>query len=123
VIPAVGSIADPGFARTLISGEVGVVFHLAAALSGQSEAEFDAGMRVNLDGTRALLDACRTRPVPPRVVFASTIAVYGGALPEVVPRTWRCGGLVLRRRKAIAELLVADAGAAARRGVACRCRR
>jgi nucleoside-diphosphate-sugar epimerase len=122
VVHAVGSIDDPGFVRELVTGEVRTVFHLAAALSGQSEAEFDTGMRVNLDGTRALVDACRTLPTPPRVVFASTIAVYGGTLPEVVPEDMAVRPVSSYGvEKAVAELLVAEYG---RRGfvegVACR---
>jgi nucleoside-diphosphate-sugar epimerase len=85
VTDAVGSVADASFVREVVAPGVAVVFHLAASLSGQSEAEFDHGMRVNLDGTRALLDACRGLPAPARVVFSSTIAVYGGTLPAVVP--------------------------------------
>jgi nucleoside-diphosphate-sugar epimerase len=80
-----GSIADPAFARSLVDGDVALVFHLAAALSGQSEAEFDAGMHINLDGTRALLEACRAAGARPRVVFSSTVAVFGGDLPPLVP--------------------------------------
>lgn len=81
----VGSIADEDFVRSAVGTDVDVVFHLAAVLSGQSEAEFDTGMKVNVDGTRILLEACRRLARPPRFVFTSTIAVFGGCLPEVVP--------------------------------------
>lgn len=81
----VGTIVDPAFARALIDPDVRVVYHLAAVLSGQSEAEFDTGMRVNLDGTRSLLEACRAVATAPRFVFSSTVAVFGGDLPPVVP--------------------------------------
>jgi nucleoside-diphosphate-sugar epimerase len=80
-----GSVADAAFARSLVDRDVAIVFHLAAALSGQSEAEFDAGLQINLDGTRALLDACRAAATAPRVVFSSTVAVFGGDLPPIVP--------------------------------------
>src|SRR3954471_17448986 len=122
VVPSVGSIADPSFVREIVTDDVRLVFHLAAALSGQSEADFDTGLRVNLDGTRALLEACRAVPEPPRVVFTSTIAVYGGALPAIVPedaavRPVSSYGVA----KAMSELLVSEYG---RRGfiegVACR---
>jgi nucleoside-diphosphate-sugar epimerase len=122
VVEAVGSVADAAFVREVVRPGVTTVFHLAASLSGQSEAEFDTGMHVNLDGTRALLDACRALAPPPRVVFSSTIAVYGGPLPAVVPedmavRPASSYGV----EKAMAELLVAEY---ARRGfvegVACR---
>src|SRR5205085_3317577 len=65
--------------------DVDVVFHLAAVLSGQSEAEFDVGMQVNLDATRSLLEACRALGRPVRFVFSSTVAVFGADLPDVVP--------------------------------------
>jgi nucleoside-diphosphate-sugar epimerase len=81
----VGSLTDDGFVGSLIDREVALVYHLAAVLSGQSEAEFGAGMRVNVDATRSLLEACRRSAARPRVVFASTIAVFGGPLPTVVP--------------------------------------
>jgi D-erythronate 2-dehydrogenase len=81
----VGSVADDAFARSIVETDVDVVYHLAAVLSGQAEAEFDAGIRVNVDGTRRLLDACRRLARPPRFVFSSTIAVLGGPLPETVP--------------------------------------
>jgi nucleoside-diphosphate-sugar epimerase len=61
------------------------VYHLAAVVSGQAEVEFDLGMRVNVDATRALLDACRRLEKPPRFVFSSSLAVFGGPLPAVVP--------------------------------------
>ena len=105
----VGSIADPGFIRAILADDTGCIFHLAAVLSGQSEAEFDLGMQVNVDATRALLEACRSRTRRPRFVFASSVAVFGGPLPDVVPED-----MALRpessygTEKAIAELLVSD---------------
>lgn len=69
--------------RDLLCGIDGV-FHLAAAVSGECEADIDVGMRANLDSTRALLNACRALPKPPRLVFSSSLAVYGGAMPEVI---------------------------------------
>ena len=105
----IGSIVDPAFIRAIVEHDVGLVFHLAAVLSGQSEAEFDSGMRVNVDATRNLLDACRALDTVPRFVFSSTVAVFGGELPEVVPED-----TVLRPHtsygtaKAIAELLVSE---------------
>jgi D-erythronate 2-dehydrogenase len=104
-----GSLEDDGFVRAIVTPGVDLIFHLAAVLSGQAEAEFDAGLRVNVDATRALLDACRGLRKPPRFVFASTVAVFGGALPPIVPED-----LALRpetsygTEKAIAELLVGE---------------
>jgi len=60
------------------------VFHLAAAVSGECEANIDVGLRANLDTTQALLDACRALKKPPRLVFSSSLAVYGGDMPEVI---------------------------------------
>lgn len=80
-----GSITDAAFVESIVERGVDVVFHLAAIVSGQAEAEFDLGMRVNVDGTRALLEACRRLPTAPRFVFTSTIAVFGGVLPRVIP--------------------------------------
>lgn len=63
---------------------VGGVFHLAAAVSGECEADIDVGLRANLDTTRALLDACRALKQRPKLVFSSSLAVYGGDMPEVI---------------------------------------
>jgi nucleoside-diphosphate-sugar epimerase len=105
----IGSITDPQFVAAIVDRDVKVVYHLAAVLSGQSEAEFDTGMQVNVDATRALLEACRRHETSPRFVFASSVAVFGGPLPEIVPED-----LALLPQssygteKAIAELLVND---------------
>src|SRR3954468_3399868 len=105
----VGTIVDPAFVRSIVDRDVAIVFHLAAVLSGQSEADFDTGLQVNVDGTRSLLEACRAAKTRPRVVFSSTVAVFGGALPPLVPED-----MVLQPEtsygveKAIAELLVAE---------------
>lgn len=105
----VGSITDDDFVATLFDRDVDVVCHLAAVLSGESESDFDLGLAVNVTATRALLEACRRRASTPRLVFASTIAVFGGPLPEVVPED-----MALRPQssygtgKAIAELLVSE---------------
>ncbi|MEZ5727803.1 MAG: NAD-dependent epimerase/dehydratase family protein [Burkholderiaceae bacterium] len=58
-----------------------LVLHLAAVVSGTAEADFELGMRVNLDGTRRLLDACRVAGDRPRLLFSSSVAVFGGELP------------------------------------------
>ncbi len=84
VASRVGTIADPQFVNSIVDADVTVVCHLAAVLSGQSEAEFDLGMRINVDGTRGILEACRRLARPPRLVFSSTTAVFGGRLPKVV---------------------------------------
>lgn len=110
VTPVAGDITEPGFLASVIDPDTDVVFHLAAVVSGQAEAEFETGMRVNLDGTRLLLDACRATGRAPVVVFASSLAVYGGALPATVDDTTPLHpASSYGTQKAIGELLVADA--------------
>ncbi|MGD9986868.1 D-erythronate dehydrogenase [Pseudonocardia sp.] len=105
----VGDVADPALLGEVVDAGTDVVFHLAAVVSGQAEAEFDLGMRINLDGSRLLLDACRAAGSVPRVVFTSSVAVYGGELPDVVtdstPLTPQTS---YGTQKACAELLLAD---------------
>ncbi len=101
-------IGDPSAVAALVEG-ADLVFHLAAIVSADAEADFDRGMRVNLDGTRHLLEALRAGGRRPRLVFASSVAVYGGTLPDPVtddthltPRT------SYGTQKAAGELLVND---------------
>ena len=110
-----------------MSSRPDVVFHLAAVLSGEAEADLEKGYRVNLDGTRA---PARGRPpvgaeYRPRVVFASSIAVFGAPFPEVIGDDYCTTPLTsYGTQKAIGELLLADYS---RRGfldgVGCDCRR
>ncbi len=80
-----GDITDGSRIDQVIDDDTDSIFHLAAVVSAASEADFDLGFRVNLDGTRHVLEAARRLAHRPRVMFASSIAVYGGAdLPEVV---------------------------------------
>jgi nucleoside-diphosphate-sugar epimerase len=85
VTAVAGDLADKATIERAVARDTDSVFHLAAVVSGQAEAEFDVGMRVNLDATRALLEHCRTLAAPPKVVFTSSLAVYGGPLPDPVP--------------------------------------
>ncbi len=80
-----GDLADPAVIARAVTADTDTVFHLAAVVSGQAEADFDIGMRVNLDATRALLERCRTLAKPPKFVFTSSLAVFGGPLPDPVP--------------------------------------
>jgi D-erythronate 2-dehydrogenase len=104
-----GTIAEVDFVHSIADPDIDVVYHLAAVLSGQSEAEFDIGMQVNVDATRSLIEACRRFSRAPRMIFASTIAVFGGELPAIVPED-----AVVRPQssygteKAIGELLVSE---------------
>ena len=70
-----GDIADRTLLERLIDTRTSSIFHLAAIVSGQAEADFDLGMRVNFDATRTILEICRARGHRPRVVFASSCAV------------------------------------------------
>jgi nucleoside-diphosphate-sugar epimerase len=81
----VGDLADPAVIERAVASDTASVFHLAAVVSGQAEADFDIGMRVNLDATRLLLERCRRLTAPPKFVFASSLAVFGGPLPDPVP--------------------------------------
>jgi nucleoside-diphosphate-sugar epimerase len=87
----VADLADDGVAADLVSSRPDVIFHLAAVVSGEAEADVEKGYRVNLDGTRALFDAVRKSHAGycPRVVFASSIAVFGEPLPDVIGDTAR----------------------------------
>lgn len=105
----VGDMADPALLARAFAHGVDSVFHLAAVVSSAAEADFDLGMRVNLDAARALLEACRHGGRVPRVVFTSSVAVYGGQLPPIVrddtALTPRSSYGV---QKAIGELLLSD---------------
>jgi nucleoside-diphosphate-sugar epimerase len=104
-----GDLADPALIARTLTADTDSVFHLAAVVSGQAEADFDIGMRVNLDATRLLLERCRRLAAPPKFVFASSLAVFGGALPDPVgddaPVTPQSS---YGTQKAIGELLVRD---------------
>lgn len=106
-------LAEPGVAAALVAGRPDVIFHLAAIVSGEAEADFEKGYRINLDGTRALFEAIRiegaARPYRPRVVFTSSIVVFGEPLPESIPDTFATTPLTsYGTQKAIGELLLAD---------------
>jgi UDP-glucose 4-epimerase len=104
-----GDIADPALLDRLIDKDTHSIFHLAAVVSGQAEADFDLGMRVNFDATRALLEVCRARGHRPRVVFASSCAGYGGDLPDLVPQSHALmPQSSYGTQKAMGELLVND---------------
>jgi nucleoside-diphosphate-sugar epimerase len=93
----------------LIDERTSAIFHLAAIVSGQAEADFDLGMRINLDASRLLLETCRLRGHKPRVVFTSSVAVYGGDMPDVVRNDTALNPQSsYGTQKAIAELLLND---------------
>ena len=104
-----GDIADLETVRGVVAPGTNSVFHLAAVVSGEAEADTDLGYRVNLDGARAVLEACRALGTCPRLVFASSLAVYGGALPPAVgDDTALTPETSYGTQKAIGELLVND---------------
>ena len=106
-----GDFAVPGAAEKLIAGRPDVIFHLAAIVSGEAELDFDKGYRINLDGTRMLLDAIRLAGggYKPRVVFTSSIAVFGAPYPDKIgDEFFHTPLLSYGTQKAIGELLLAD---------------
>jgi nucleoside-diphosphate-sugar epimerase len=104
-------LSEPGQAEALIRTRPEVIFHLAAIVSGEAEADFEKGYRVNLDGTRRLFEAIRLAGggYRPKLVFTSSIAVFGEPLPEVIGDTHHLTPLTsYGTQKAICELLLAD---------------
>lgn len=102
-------LTEEGAIKTIISPTTDILFHLAAVVSSQAERDFDLGWKVNLDLTRQLLEACRHQNPGIRFVFASSLAVYGGALPETVDDTTALTPLSsYGTQKAMGELLVND---------------
>ena len=103
--------ADPATAAPLLTHRPDVIFHLAAIVSGEAEAEFDKGYRINLDGTRFLIDAIRTigGGYKPRLVFTSSIAVFGAPFPEKIGDEFFHTPLTsYGTQKSICEMLIAD---------------
>ena len=79
-----GDFSESGAAEALLDAETGAVFHLAAVVSGEAEQNFDLGMRINFHGSVRLLDAIRNCGACPRLVFTSSVAAYGGDMPDVI---------------------------------------
>ena len=104
-----GDVASPDVIARALGSDTDSVFHLAAIVSGGAEADFDLGYRVNLDGTRALLEACRKLAKPPKFVYASSVAAFGGQLPEVLDdSTTPTPQTSYGAQKVMGEYLVAD---------------
>jgi nucleoside-diphosphate-sugar epimerase len=106
-------LSAPGAAAALIASRPDLIFHLAAIVSGEAEADFDKGYRINLDGTRFLLEAIRQEGLReryvPKLVFTSSIAVFGAPYPEVIEDTFFSTPLTsYGTQKAICELLLND---------------
>jgi nucleoside-diphosphate-sugar epimerase len=105
----VGDIADSRVLQRAIDPETTSIFHLAAVVSGMAESNFELGMRINVDASRMLLDLCRATAHCPRVVFTSSVAVYGGEMPDVVTDATALNPQSsYGTQKAIVELAIAD---------------
>ncbi len=106
---AVSDLSALGEAEKLIARRPELIFHLAAVVSGEAEADFDKGYRVNLDGTRQLFEAIRKAEYNPRVVFTSSIAVFGAPFPQAIGDEFLNAPLTsYGAQKAIGELLLSD---------------
>jgi nucleoside-diphosphate-sugar epimerase len=108
---AAADLTAPGEAAKTIAGRPDVIFHLAGVVSGEAELDFDKGYRVNLDGTRALLEAIRAvgDGYRPRLVYTSSIAVFGAPFPPSIPDDFHLTPLTsYGTQKAIGEALLAD---------------
>jgi len=104
-------LAAPGEGAKAIAGRPDVVFHLAGVVSGEAELDFDKGYRVNLDGTRALFEAIRAGGdgYRPRLVYTSSIAVFGAPFPPTIPDDFHLTPLTsYGTQKAMGEALLAD---------------
>jgi len=109
ISPYTGDLAAEGAAERLVASRPDVIFHLAGIVSGEAEANFDLGYRVNLDGTRALFDAVRLAGFKPRMIFTSSIAVFGAPFPDVIPDTFHPTPLTsYGTQKLVGEALLAD---------------
>jgi len=106
-------ISDPQAVPQLLSGRPDVIIHLAAIVSGEAEQDFDKGYRINLDGTRYLFDAVRHQSRSghycPRLVFASSVAVFGAPMPDEIDDDFLTAPLTsYGTQKAVCELLLQD---------------
>jgi nucleoside-diphosphate-sugar epimerase len=107
---AVSDLSTPGAAEKLVAARPDTIFHLAAIVSGEAEADFEKGYRINLDGTRLLFEAIRKQQnYRPRVVFTSSIAVFGAPFPQAIGDEFLNAPLTsYGTQKAICELLLSD---------------
>src|ERR1043166_4364825 len=104
-------LSTPGEADKILASRPDVIFHLAAIVSGEAEADFDKGYRINLDGTRELIEAIRRvgDGYKPKVIYTSSIAGFGAPFPDAIPDEFHLTPLTCYgTQKAIGELLLAD---------------
>ncbi len=108
---ATSDLSAPGAASQAIAGRPDVIFHLAGVVSGEAEVDLEKGYRVNLDGSRALLDAVRLAgdSYHPKFVYTSSLAVFGAPFPEAIPDDFHLTPLTsYGAQKAMIELMLAD---------------
>ncbi len=104
-----GDVASPEVIGRALDGDADSIFHLAAVVSGGAEADFDLGYHVNMDGTRNLLEAARELKKPPRIVYTSSVAAFGGVMPEVLDdSTTPAPQTSYGTQKVACEYLIAD---------------
>lgn len=106
-----GDLSVPGIAVQAITGRPDVIFHLAGVVSGEAETDLEKGYRVNLDGSRALLDAVRLagESYHPKLVYTSSLAVFGAPFPDTIPDDFHLTPLTsYGTQKAMIELMLAD---------------
>ncbi len=111
VTATAGDLSAPGAAPQAIAGRPDVIFHLAGVVSGEAEVDLEKGYRVNLDGSRALIEAVRlaSDDYHPKFVFTSSIAVFGAPFPDTIPDEFHLTPLTsYGAQKAMVELLLAD---------------
>ncbi|MEE9375268.1 MAG: D-erythronate dehydrogenase [Rhizobiaceae bacterium] len=110
IITSAGDVSDAATVEALVAKKPDVIFHLAAIVSGEAEADFEKGYRINLNGTHNLLSAVAAmKGYVPRIVFASSIAVFGAPFPDYVKDDFHLTPLTsYGTQKAIGELLLAD---------------
>ena len=104
-------LSAPGAADVVVASRPDLIFHFAAIVSGEAEADFDKGYRVNMDGTRLLLEAIRTAggSYCPKLIFTSSIAVFGSPFPEQIDDDFLAAPLTsYGTQKAVCELLISD---------------
>ncbi|GAW34080.1 putative epimerase/dehydratase [Roseovarius sp. A-2] len=102
-------ITDPASVAQVVTGETDVIYHLAAVVSSHAEEEFEEGMQINLHGTLNILERCRELDSVPLLVFTSSLAVYGGEVPDPITEVSLLNPQSsYGTQKAIGELLVND---------------
>ena len=105
----VSDLPAPAEAEKLLAERPDIIFHLAAIVSGEAELDFDKGYRINLDGTRLLLEAIRAAGHKPRLIFTSSIAVFGAPFPNAIDDEFLSAPLTsYGTQKSICELLLSD---------------